>query len=1188
MKYQSKIIAASILCGLFIWFAGAALDCFVFFAGHGTFLDFLLLNVVGHEVYMRSLILLIFTVFGFAAAKVLGRSRVAEEVARKAEKRLVEAQHLAKLGDFTWDVETGEATWSEALYDLLKYDRSEVIDYARVNKEIHHPDDLERITEWLNEAIVSGRTELKPNEYRLIRGDGVTIWVRTVGTITHREGMKPKLFATVQDITERKQAENALRQSEESVRKKLEAIESPDGDIGNLELSDLINIEAVQSVIDDLNNVTHIAMAIIDLDGKILVASGWQDICTKFHRANPDASKYCVESDTELTKDIEPGKSRIYRCKHNLYDLATPLMLGNRRVGNLFLGQFLYSDEDPGYEVFRQQAKRYGFDEKAYMEALDKVPRFTHDEIQKLVTLFGELAALISSMGYSNTKLLQSLEERKQAAAVLRENELKFRMLFNSGKDAIALHRIGEDNEPTNFIEVNDALCERLGYTRAEMLDMSPKDIDACDRLEQLSATIEVLLKDKQALFETEHIAKDGHRIPVEISSVLFHMDNHTVVMSVARDLTERKRAEGEVKKERDLARDYLNIAGSIIMALDVDGKVLLMNKKGCEVFGYKESEVVGKDWFEMLIPPAIRKKVRGIFDKITKGKIEGVEEAENYILTKGGDEVLVSWHNSLIRDEKNNIIGSLSSGVDITDRKRMEDELRSSKVFIDKIIDESPFATWISDEKGVMIRSNNALRRMINLSNEQLIGSYNILQDENIIENDLLPKVQRVFDEHEPVRFRMHWEGCNIKHADLKGGRNVYVDALLFPIMNPNGELTNVVCQCVDVTEEVHLEEARAESEKKFRTIFNQTVQYMGVLNTDGILLDANLASLSLMGVELDEVKGKPFEETPWWIHSPELQGLLKEAIRKSSMGENVKFEASHIDISGELHAVDFSLCPIKDEAGNVVYLIPAGHDITEQKKAENELRVYREHLEELVHIRTHALEVANKELETFSYSVSHDLRAPLRGIDGFSEMLMEDYGDKLDDDAVSYIKRIRRGAQRMGSLINDLLELSRITRKMMHVGAVDFSKIASEIASTISENDPVRNVTFRVEPDMSLTGDAKMIYVVMENIIGNAWKFTSKNETALIEIGSEEKDGEKVFFVRDDGAGFDMNYADKLFGVFQRLHSEKEFEGTGVGLATVERIIAKHGGRVWADGSVGVGATFYFSLPDDNYHLK
>jgi signal transduction histidine kinase len=234
----------------------------------------------------------------------------------------------------------------------------------------------------------------------------------------------------------------------------------------------------------------------------------------------------------------------------------------------------------------------------------------------------------------------------------------------------------------------------------------------------------------------------------------------------------------------------------------------------------------------------------------------------------------------------------------------------------------------------------------------------------------------------------------------------------------------------------------------------------------------------------------------------------------------------------------------------------------------------------EEVLRRRTAQLEAANVELDAFVYSISHDLRAPLRGLSGFSQALMEDYADKLDGDALDYLTRISRASQRMGQMIDDLLTLSRATRGELQWEQVDLSALAMSIVAEVHEHNPGRQVSWEITPQVIAQCDPRVLRIVLENLLHNAWKFTSKHERATIVFGTQRSDGDTVYFVRDDGAGFDMTYANKLFGIFQRLHAITEFEGTGIGLAIVARLIHRHGGRVWAEGAVEKGATFSFTL--------
>jgi light-regulated signal transduction histidine kinase (bacteriophytochrome) len=269
----------------------------------------------------------------------------------------------------------------------------------------------------------------------------------------------------------------------------------------------------------------------------------------------------------------------------------------------------------------------------------------------------------------------------------------------------------------------------------------------------------------------------------------------------------------------------------------------------------------------------------------------------------------------------------------------------------------------------------------------------------------------------------------------------------------------------------------------------------------------------------------------------------------------------------------------PFMDTDGSFK-IMEMGIDVTEQKQAQEALFKAHEELELKVKERTAELEAANKELEAFSYSVSHDLRAPLRSMEGFSNALLDDYSSKLDDQGRLYLRYVQESSQLMAQLIDNLLELSRVIRSDMNYEDVDLSELAVAVSDQLGKAEPDKKVNMNISPGIMAYGDRNLLRIVLENLLGNAWKFTGKSASPRVEMGITTQNDKSVYYVRDNGVGFDMAYADKLFKPFQRLHKETEFEGTGIGLATVQRIVRRHGGEVWADSKVGEGATFYFTL--------
>lgn len=387
------------------------------------------------------------------------------------------------------------------------------------------------------------------------------------------------------------------------------------------------------------------------------------------------------------------------------------------------------------------------------------------------------------------------------------------------------------------------------------------------------------------------------------------------------------------------------------------------------------------------------------------------------------------------------------------------------------------------------------------------------------------------------------------------------------------------------DMRKRLRAEESLRDSEEQFRQVFEESPSGILLIEDDQRIRRANPAFCRLLGRTEEELQHLALPSIT--AHD----GLLHLMLETGWIlpGEQTRFQAEqeYVTKSGCAAWVDVRATKLCNSQGRAVCNLALIEDITERKKADQAIRALNDSLELRVAQRTaeatesnQKLETANKELEAFAYSVSHDLRAPLRSVDSFSQIILDEYSDKLDEDGARYLRRIRAGAQNMGQLISDLLSLSRVSRGLLDHEPVNLSSMASAVVKELRDQEPQRTVNTEIAPNIQATGDPRLLRVVLNNLIGNAWKFTGKREKACLEFGARNEGSVAVYFVRDNGAGFDMAYLSQLFTPFQRLHQTTEFAGTGIGLATVQRIVQRHGGRIWAESSIEQGATFYFTL--------
>ena len=1036
----------------------------------------------------------------------------------KAQASLLDAQRICKIGNWELDLTTRKLWWSHQTYVLFgRRPDAEPPVFDQLPERIF-PEDLPRYEAAKND-LLSGKRTLDL-EVRVVTQSGRVRWFHALGEMQGDEPGQARVCAgTIQDITERVINERLL--ATEARALKALSLDTP--------------LKAVlDELLIDLEPIlpgAHIAISLLSPDGKHLRQGAAPHVPAEFTAAVEGLA-------------IGPG---VGSCGTAAY-LKETVVVADISASPLWVN-------------FSDLALSHGFHacwsipvlnpSGAVMATFAAYYQHTHQPSPEELALAHSAAHVIGVAVELN---------RKEAA--LRASELRFRNSFQGAATGMAM-----SNLDGRFMQVNNAFCQMMGYSAQELLGMDMQAVTYSQDWPQHHAQLMALVAGDLDSFVIEKRCrtKAGALVWVRVSmSPLRNADGQAEgFIGIAEDINQTRETAVALRQVQDALNSASRVSRLGAWSVDVTcaDLVVQLSDIACEIHRLPPGTVLTTAQAIAAYSPDDAPIIGESFDACAKDGL--AFDHELCLVNSAGKQVWVRSIGEAVRDGNGQVVRVQGSIQDISARKLAELAQTALQTRLTTTLDNisDGFATIDRDWRLSFV--NRRAEQMLQRDRTALVGQLMQVVFPVVEGTSFVGHYIQAIRKKQAVHFEEYYAPLglwlNLSVYPSADGLAIYFrDVTRQRLANEQLRLLETaVSRLNDI---VLITEAEPFDEPGPRIVF------------------VNDAFERRTGYSRDEVLGK----TPRLLQGPNTQRAELDRIgHELRQWQPVRAELINYTKSGQQFWLELDIVPIANAEGWYTHWVAVERDITERKQAQLEMLELNAELENRVQVRTAQLEVANRELEAFSYSVSHDLRSPLNTVNGFGQLLQKSHADHLSDKGKHYLNRIRAGTQQMGELIEGLLSLAKLSRNTLILGMVDLSAMALRVEQELREREPERQVSVHIQPGLQVHGDATLLMVVMQNLLGNAWKYTSKQADAWIEIGTQPTaDGDAVYFVRDNGAGFDMAHANKLFGAFQRLHAPTDFAGTGVGLANVKRVIERHGGRVWAEGHLNEGATFFFTL--------